>query len=205
MDPIEIPVFPTAGCAPIAYLQELIKFNKVCWEVHDHFPKQTFRNRYEILSANGSLQQTIPVIKMNGSKTFTRDIVIDHQSNWAMIHWRGLQTAYASSPFFDHYAIDVQKLLFEKHPSLVDFNLSFIQFFLSTWGFQVDIALSTQYNHTAPHHFTSRNFSKKETVETFQKYTQVYFHENQEFIPNVSLLDLLFCEGPMGRNFILNH
>lgn len=185
-------------------MKQLIQYEKVQWEVFDHFPKQTFRNRYDIVSANGVLRQTIPVVKPFGSKSPTRCIEIDHDSNWAIIHWRGIQAAYASSPYFDHYAIDIQGIFTKRHKTLVEFNLEMMLFFLNAWGFCVDITLTETFQIQSPLNYSSVNFSKTENWLETDKYTQVLFQPNQQFVPNSSLLDLLFCEGPLGRNILLN-
>jgi hypothetical protein len=188
--------FPIAYFGSVRYLQEMTQHNTVILEINDHFPKQTFRNRAVILSSQGSQTLTVPLIKPNGSKTLTKDIGISYTEKWQLIHWRAIQTAYASAPYFEHYACDIQALIFNKANSLVELNRSILDFFIETWQLPIQLNYSTHYNQV-------ETIDLDFEIEPMRKsYTQVIF-DNREFNACVSALDLLFCEGPMARNIIL--
>lgn len=194
-----LPVFPIAYFGSVRYFQDLAKFEQVAIENTDHLPKQTFRNRMTILGSQGSQILTMPLEKPSGSKTITKDVLVSYQQNWPLIHWRALKTAYASAPYFEHYASDIEKLLFKKHSFLVDFDLEITQFILNIYQLPVNLSFTKEYEASYPEDYRSFDY---ETLEMNGEYNQVLFHEKQ-FNSQVSILDLLFCEGPIGRKLII--
>lgn len=192
-------LFPIAYFGSVRYFQDLASQGEILLEVCDHFPKQTFRNRTVILGSQGPQILTMPLERPNGSKTLSRDVLISYQQNWAVIHWRAIKTAYASAPYFEHYASDIEHLLLRKHRFLVDFNEEATEFFLKAYQLPVFLFRTNEYHFS--HSLDFRN-SDYETLEMKGTYTQVFFGEKQ-FNPRVSILDLLFCEGPIGRKTII--
>ncbi|MNJ92052.1 WbqC-like protein family protein [compost metagenome] len=193
------PVFPIAYFGSVRYFQDLVKFDRVLFENAEHLPKQTFRNRTTILGSQGAQVLTMPLEKPSGSKTATKDVLVSYQQNWPLIHWRALKTAYASAPYFEHYASDIEKILFQKHRFLVDFDLEITRFILEIYQLPLSHSFTENYEPSYPEDY--RNFDY-ETLKMEGKYTQVLFGK-QQFNPHVSILDLLFCEGPIGRITII--
>ena len=197
-------LFPTAYFGSIAYYQLLAKFESVSIEIHDHFPKQTLRNRTEIIGAQGRLRLSIPVIRPNGSKSFTHEISTSEE-NWQIIHWRSIFSAYASAPYFEHYESDIKRLIFQKKQTLLEFNTEITRFMISVWELKTQIETTQAYippsEINSEYDFRSFNFEKITSSNT-EKYQQVLF-TNKQFHSNASVLDLLFCEGPIGRKFLL--
>lgn len=191
--------FPIAYFGSVRYFQDLASQGEILLEVCDHFPKQTFRNRTVILGSQGPQILTMPLERPNGSKTVTRDVLISYQQNWPVIHWRAIKTAYASAPYFEHYASDIEQLLLRKHRFLIDFNEEITQFFIKTYQLPVLTYQTQEYHSDYPLDFRNSDY---ETLEMSGEYTQVFFGEKR-FIPQVSILDLLFCEGPIGRKTII--
>lgn len=202
MDKINRTVFPIATFGSIHYFQSLLQADGFLLEQFEHFPKQTIRNRYEIKSANGRIRLTIPVIKPSGSKTSTKDILISDKENWQQIHWRSLVAAYSAAPYFEHYKSDIEHLIFSNEKYLVDLNLKAIAFFSDTWDLQIEPELTAEYHHFYENDGRNNEF---ETIhhENTKPYIQVLFGKSERFIPNLSLIDLLFCEGPMGRKILI--
>ena len=194
-----LPVFPIAYFGSVRYFQDLVKFKQVAFEKEDHLPKQTFRNRMVILGSQGSQILTMPLEKPSGSKTATKDVLISYQQNWPLIHWRALKTSYASAPYFEHYASDIEKILFKKHRFLVDFDLEITQFILDVYQLPIDLSFTDEYEASYPEDYRAFDY---ETLEMKGEYNQVLFHQKQ-FNSQISILDLLFCEGPMGRILII--
>lgn len=192
-------VFPIAYFGSVRYFQDLVKFKQVVFEHSDHLPKQTFRNRMVILGSQGSQVLTMPLEKPSGSKTATKDVLVSYQQNWPLVHWKALKTAYASAPYFEHYASDIEKLLFKKHQFLVDFDLEITQFFLDTYQLPVEFSFTEKYEDSYPEDYRTSDY---ENLEMTGEYNQVLFTQKQ-FNPQVSILDLLFCEGPIGRRLII--
>ncbi|WP_294672285.1 WbqC family protein [uncultured Fluviicola sp.] len=192
-------VFPIAYFGSVRYFQDLVKFKQVVFENTDHLPKQTFRNRMVILGSQGSQVLTMPLEKPFGSKTATKDVLVSYQQNWPLLHWKALKTAYASAPYFEHYASDIEKLLFKKHQFLVDFDLEITQFFFDTYQLSVDFSFTEKYEASYPEDHRTCDY---ENLKMTGEYNQVLFTQKQ-FNPQVSILDLLFCEGPIGRRLII--
>lgn len=201
MDKINRSIFPLAAFGSIHYFQSLLQSQGFLFEQFEHFPKQTIRNRYEIKSANGRTRLTIPVIKPSGSKTSTKDILISDKENWQQIHWRSLIGAYSAAPFFEHYKSDIEQLIFSKEKYLVDFNIKAISFFSDTWDLPIVPELTAEYNHLYENDYRNNEFENLEQ-ENISAYIQVLFDKSDTFVTNLSLIDLLFCEGPMGRKIL---
>lgn len=197
---MELIRFPIAYWGSISYFQELCRLRSVCIEICETYPKQTTRNRMSILTANGELDLSIPIIKPNGSKSSTKEIMVDDSQNWRKIHWRALVAAYASSPFFDHYTQDIEQLLFQNEQNLVQFNLNLLGFVIDHLELPVDIQISSAFDKMANLTYL-KNFDKKNT-EVNYTYQQV-FQPTSHFVPNLSILDALFNLGPMTRKILV--
>lgn len=203
-----IPVFATAYFGSIAYFREVLRFREVTIETRETFPKQTYRNRCTILSANGPLRLTVPVEKPDGSKTLTKNIRVTQPngSNWQQIQWRTIIAAYASAPYFEHYAPDIEQLIFLEEGNLVKRNTIITKRLAELFDVEIDLHFSENFvlpGSTLDFRFIDyeADFPQNYVPQT---YTQVLF-EKPEFHPNPSVLDLLFCEGPIGRKKLIDN
>ncbi len=198
------PIFPIAYFGSILYFQELVKYDTVFMEAKEHFPKQTLRNRCEILSADGPLTLSIPIKRKHRTKTFTENITLSDQENWRIRHWRAIKTAYQSAPFFDYYGMEVEELLFYKTNLLFDFNIVITQRILK-W---LDIEVNIKKTETFAPIKDNEDFRVKMSDKSFGKerepcpYIQV-FPEKNYFSKRISILDAIFCEGPLTRNLLI--
>lgn len=193
------PVFPIAYFGSVRYFQDLARFKQVVFENSDHLPKQTFRNRAVILGSQGPQVLTMPLEKPSGSKTATEDVLVSYQQNWPLIHWRALKTAYASAPYFEHYSSDIEQIIFKKHRFLLDFDLEITQFISNVYQLDTDFSFTEKYEVSYLEDYRTVDY---ESLEMAGEYTQVLFNQKQ-FNAQVSILDLLFCEGPIGRRLII--
>ncbi|MFO0496115.1 MAG: WbqC family protein [Flavobacteriia bacterium] len=194
-------VFPVAYFGNLVYFKSLLNAKEVVFDVHEYFVKQTLRSRCEIQSANGRIQLNIPVSKPNGSKTKMIDIEISYATDWQRIHWKAIESAYASSPYFEDYATEIYDLIFSNSVSLVDFNMRTIQMIVSRLDLVLDTKFSSEYiAPTECNDFRMREFNLPSSAPT---YIQV-FSDKSPFEPNLSILDILFCEGPIARKWLLN-
>jgi hypothetical protein len=193
-------IFPVAYFGNIAYFRELIQAEHGILEVKEHFVKQTLRTRCEIATANGLLQLNIPVVRKNGSKTVLEAIEIAYETDWRKSHWKAIESAYASSPFFDYYGSEVEELIYAKEKNLVQFNLKITQRILSWLDISLELKTSLEYLHSAEMlDFRCSDFPGSAGIKS---YVQV-FNLAEEFNPNLSILDIIFCEGPMARNWLV--
>lgn len=195
------PVFPTAYFGSIAYFRELIRAQKVHIEAKEHFVKQTIRTRCDIQVSNGLRHLSVPVIKKNGNKTVMEDIEISYSDHWQNDHWRTIASAYASSPFFEHYGDEVKQLIFSGERNLLKLNKRITDKVLE-WLFFENVVI--EYTEEFAHPSLERDFRHfhfDDRLNT-KKYHQVFESENG-FIPNLSILDLIMNEGPMARRWFV--
>jgi hypothetical protein len=120
----------TTYFGPIQYFTKFILYPNRLIEQFDHYSKQSYRNRCIIYGANGALTLSIPVLKGPGQKTRVMDIRIDYSRNWRKLHWKGIESAYRHSPFFEFYMDDIQAFLEKKHDFLLDLNLDILDYLL---------------------------------------------------------------------------
>ena len=186
----------TAYFPSISYMARFLAEDEPLIEIHDTYHKQTYRNRCNVMTANGMESLSVPVVKVNGNHTMTKDIAISPIEPWQHIHSRCLESAYKASPYFDHY-YDYLRPIFEGHfERLVDLNDSALAAILKMLKVKKEIVHTTDYIREAEHDFREA-FSPKRPFENivFPEYYQV-FCAKFPFAPDLSVLDLIFNEGP---------
>ena len=194
------PLLSTAYLAPISYYAILLQDPNCRIELHEHFIKQSIRNRCDIYGANGKLRLSIPKQRKGSSKTIIENLKISYRNNWQKQHWNAIESAYNSSPFFEYYKDDLKPFFEEKEEYLVNFNSKLQNAILSMLQQENIIKNTTEYLHKG-NFFDLRNYTWK--LKNQEKYDQV-FMENQGFIPNLSILDLLFNLGPESIDYLQN-
>ena len=193
-------VFPIAYFGPISYFQQLVSSKKILFEKHETYVKQTIRNRTTIYSSNGTLELSIPVKKIFGNKTLTKDIQISYEEDWVKNHWKALESAYMHAPYFEHYGMEIYKLISTKEKSLINLNQTILNSIVKWLDLDIDFNCTDKYSKTVDLDFRNVNFTNLNDEKVYFYY-QV-FSEKHGFIPNLSILDLLFHEGPLARNII---
>ncbi len=184
---------------------QIIKANNILFEVSDNYQKQTFRNRTYIYGANGKLGLFIPVIHTHKYRELFKDVKISYDSNWMDLHLKSLQSAYRSSPYFEYFEDDFIKLYSEKEKFLADFNIKCIRLISSLLDLDLDYKISGEYVEKTNDIIDLRDLSnarKEKKIDT-PKYIQV-FESKHGYINNLSILDLLFSEGPNSVSLITN-
>ena len=188
----------SAYLAPVEYYSALAKADTVFLEHCEFYEKQSYRNRCNIAGANGQLALTIPVEKSKGSRMLTRDVRISEHSDWQLQHWRSIESAYNSTPFFEYYKDDLIPFYEKNWTFLWDFNTEIQTKLLELLDLQIDIQLTKEYKVDFDENVQDVRNSihpKKETeVGSFKTYYQV-FEQRFGFIPNLSSIDLLFNMG----------
>ncbi|MDA8731630.1 WbqC family protein [Flavobacteriaceae bacterium] len=187
--------------SPISQYQALLNSNSITFEVEDNYQKQTYRNRCYIYGANGKQLLNIPVsIPKSTKKTKSKDILVEN-SNWQKQHYKSLEAAYNHSPFFEFYKDDLQKLFSKKYTYLLDVNLDSFAFIMEALELSKEYSLSKVYEETKLNDFRNLADSKKKVEISFLSYIQM-FDQKFGFLKNLSILDLLFMEGPNSINFL---
>lgn len=190
-------ILSTAYLAPIEYYMALASANAIFLEVHEHYTKQTYRNRCRILAANGAIDLSIPVERQDGNKMLIRDVRIAGHGNWQINHWRSIESAYNTSPFFEYYRDDFFPFYKKKWVYLCDFNLELQQKVLELLDLEIaDIKFTENYQSECKSGWDLRDVihPKKDTKIKISSYYQV-FGEKFGFVPNLSIIDLLFNMG----------
>ena len=197
-----IRLFSLAYLPPVAWCSVAWKGEQVALEACDHYQKGSLRNRCYIAGPNGIQRLSIPLVKGKNQQTPIRDVRISYDEAWQRLHWRSIRTAYGNAPFFEHYADRIIRFYEKPYRFLFDYNLDFLEFiFRENLGWTGRFSLTDAYvppgelppetdfrnvfpadSNAAPSWFAQR------------RYAQV-FMEKSGFIPNLSVLDLLFCCG----------
>lgn len=187
----------------IAHFVAITKAKNVTFEVDDNFLKQTYRNRAYIFGANGKLALNVPVIHTQKNRQKYRDVKIFNETNWQDLHWKSLLSAYRTSPFFEYYEDELHPLFHLKADFILDFNLKCTDVICECLQLDLQISKSEVYQKTVENKNDFRFLvnAKKEHPYDFEEYTQV-FNSKHGFIPNLSILDLLFNEGPNAVNYL---
>ena len=194
-------IFSTAYFPPTAYLSAITRHRDVLIEAKETFPKQTYRNRTEILTAGGVRTLTVPVIRNNHSRT--EEVTIDYSTRWNIIHIRTLTAAYSASPYFLYYKDTLEEILMHRYDRLLELNMTIMEWLLKQYKIECNIALTDNWNDTVADDY--RNvFTPKEhyTTDDFKPYYQV-FADRLPFVPNLSALDLLMNMGPEAKKYLL--
>jgi hypothetical protein len=187
-----IPLLSSAYLPPISYINECIQSGKIILEQHEHYIKQSYRNRANIYSANGMLALVIPVEHKNLFQIPIKDVKISYASSWQKVHWRSITSAYRNSPFFEFLEDEFAPFYEKKHDYLFDFNLLLLQKILSLMKGGVEITFTTQYEKNPEGVKDLRNyFHPSNRLTQQQPYRQV-FSERLGFIPDLSIIDKLF-------------
>jgi len=184
---------------PISCWKQIIN-STILWDVHQNYIKQTYRNRTFIHSANGLQKLTVPV-KHSKIKFSMLEAKIDNTIAWQKNHWRSIQSAYSSSPFFEFYKDDLQLIFEKKYKYLLDVTLDSFLFINDALDLAKNHAASKEYNDSNLNDFRHLASAKSNLNYNFEPYIQM-FDDKYGFLENLSILDLLFMEGPNSISFL---
>ncbi len=200
--PQETVLLSTACFPPISWFS-LLLHHKVRIENRENYQRQTYRNRCLISSERGILPLTIPVNKPQGHHTPVTEVRIFNGEKWYLKQWRAIQSAYEASPFFIYYRDDIEPFFRGRYSLLSLFNLEIIKKMCELLEITPQISLTTTFEKSPSGAIDLREaFSpKKKPAGTFPQYTQV-FSDRHGFIPDLSILDLLFNLGPESRGYL---
>lgn len=197
-------IFPLFYLPTIEYFSRLVAHKEdILIEKHEHFPKQTYRNRAPIQSPNGKLDLIVPVIRGSKNHTKVKDVKISYEFRWQRQHWMSLQTSYRSSAYFEFYEEDFARFYEQRWEFLLDLNEGFLQLLLRFLKQNISYQYTTEYEPSYPERIDYREclHPKVPQAGAQKQYFQVFEHQTG-FLPNLSAVDLLFSQGPQSVNYL---
>ncbi len=187
----------------ILQMATIAQAKAIVFEIQDNYQKQTYRNRCYIAHTNGKLLLNVPIKhSKDGSRQKMKDVVVENAFPWQKEQWRSIQNAYRTSPFFEYYEDELAPLFLEPVGTLLDFNLKIYELLAGLIGIETTTSLSKVYE-VSPTSIDKRYLAnaKTERHPELQPYTQV-LEAHHGWLPNLSVLDLLFNEGPNTLNYL---
>ena len=188
----------TTYFGPIQWYQKLYRAEEVFIERCESFQKQTYRNRCIIATTNGPQALTVPIERKFTVNYYIKDIRISDHGNWRHLHWNALQSAYGESPFFDYYQDDIRPFFEQRWDYLFDFNEAIREKMCELLDIQPKVDYSKEFtvNYMKDYRMVIRPKNPEPDPDfTPKRYYQVY-EQKHGFLPNLSILDLLFNMGP---------
>lgn len=196
---IEAQLFP-----PVATILQFMQTPDILLEACEHYQKRSFRNRYWIGSHQGRLELSIPLCKGKNMRQNIRDVKISYAADWPGRHYKALQTSYGNAAFFLYYKDELNELLFSKPAFLFDFNLRCLEFINKQLKAGWSVSCTTHYSDSCTsdtHDLRSAILPKTIASLPLRSYYQVYSAATG-FLPQLSILDLLFHKGPESLSFL---
>jgi len=203
-------ILSTSYWPTIQYFSKVFKYDNIFIEQYETYPRQTYRNRIHIYSANGLQSLQIPVIKASNKNIILKDIQISYDTNWQKNHLKSIESAYRSTPFYEYYIDDIKPFYVQKTKYLLDFNNEILNTCLSILEIDKQIEYTKDFILKYDNIIDFRNTihpKKKYSIPDKDfipvKYIQG-FEQRYGFIPNLSILDLIFNTGPETSSIVSN-
>ena len=193
----------TAYLPPVEYFSRISVADEILLEREENYLKQSYRNRCYILSAHGPQILSVPVYLGSLHKTHVKDIRIDYSKRWQQVHLRAMIASYNSSPYFEFYFENIEKIISANHDFLLDLNMELTESILEILKIKKKITYTSFFQPVGEMEGDLRYkiSPKKESSCVLKKYLQV-FNSSEEFVSNMSIIDLIFNMGPEASNYL---
>lgn len=190
----------------VNWINTSFQFSNILIEQYESWQKMSFRNRCVVAGSNGPVNLSVPLENGRGQRELVKDVRVSRQVDWQKQHWRTIESCYNRSPFFEFYRDSVFDLLQKRQVFLFDMNLSILEWLFKVLGNTAPVSLTETYKKEYDDqvadlrdHFTPKSSGGQPPSGV--RYTQV-FEERTGFLPNLSILDLLFCSGPNAKTLL---
>lgn len=187
----------------LEYFSLIAQYDEICFEIHDSFPKQTFRNRTYFLTSNKVQPLIVPVSYSNGD--MTKEVRINYSQRWIKDHWGAFYSGYGKAPFFEYFSEEFKSIWDIKSGRLVDLNLELLKMCFKILQFDIKFSFTTSFQKDLEEDFRNvinpkKPFSDRKIYQP-ASYTQLF---GDTFVPNLSIVDLIMCEGPNAAQILSN-
>jgi hypothetical protein len=198
-------ILSTAYWAPVQYFTKFVLYNKILIEKHETYPKQSYRNRMLIYGVNKIQSLQVPVVKGSFKKISIKDIKISYDTAWQKNHLKTIESAYRSTPFYEFYIDDILPFYTKKYNFLLDYNTKILTTCFELLNTNTEIEFTDKFNFSVDIDDFRNTIHPKKIIEdryfTPIKYFQG-FEQRHGFIPNLSILDLIFNTGTDALSII---
>lgn len=193
----------TAYLPPVEYCSLISHADEILIEREENYIKQTYRNRCYIASSHGVQSLSVPVYLGSLHKTPVKDIRIDYSKRWQQVHLRAMTASYNSSPYFEFFFDNIEKIISKNHEYLLDLNSELTTAVIEMLDLKISISYTSVFEPTGITEYDFRNniAPKKKSDFFAREYSQV-FNINQGFLPGLSIIDLIFNMGPEAINYL---
>ena len=200
------PLISTAYLPTVRYMSVLAKYGAATIEQYETFPKQTFRNRTTIATGNGLMMLNVPVSRPSGNHSTTAEMVVSYHEPWNIRHWRAIASAYNAAPFFLYYKDELEEILMHQYEHLLQLNEALLNYLLKKLKITCQLEYTQSFIKETASYIDLRESltaKKDDPSITYPPYSQV-FESRHGFLPNLSVIDLLFNLGPEAKSYLLS-
>ncbi len=187
--------FPT-----IAWCADMLKVDAVLLDDQESYRKMTYRNKYEIATANGRLKLSIPLLNGRNQRVPMGEVQIFNEEDWQQQHYKSIKNAYNRSPFFEYYELELRRLFTVKYDRLIDFNKASIDFVMQSLRIKKEI--QQLGDNTIEVNIEAIDWRIEQQRDFVQKPYYQLFENKNGFLANLSILDLIFNEGNLAIDFL---
>ena len=197
-------LLPAFYLPPISYFHTIQQNEQpLVMERYEHYPKQTYRTRTKIATANGVLDLIVPILHGRKDHVRMKDIRINYDFNWQRLHWLSIQTAYRSSAYFEYYEDDFVRFYEQRYDYLFDFNIEQLQLLLKSLKIQRSLTFTETYTPRVERlDYRETIHPKKASILKSPKPYYQVFEDKHGFLPDLSVVDLLFNQGPQSKSYL---
>jgi hypothetical protein len=193
----------TAYLPPVEYFSLFLNADEVLIEAEENYLKQSYRNRCYILAPHGRQLLSVPVYLGSQHKTPVREIRIDYSKRWQQVHIRALTASYSSSPYFQYYFENIERIISKNHEFLLDLNMELTAMLMTMLKLNTRLTYTTDFQPegSVDNDYRYKLSPKKPSGFVVRKYLQV-FNDNTGFVQSLSILDLIFNVGPEAVDYL---